>query len=299
MHKCQLYGHRIDSDIPLDGGEDGEFLNGVEQPLRLTRTITSRLDRCLPAVGAPVETHGRVMILRSESDKRLVDYRGSWSLEVEGVVVFGGTGELNQILYAPLPSTHQDIVEFWFIHHVLPLYLSFMKGWKLLHASSVEKDGESMLFFAPSHGGKSTLAEYFVCRGHNLVSDDKVVVGLEDDCLFSHISHSRYRPYRRYEDLGKQARKPGAAKLPIGTLFCLQPIAEQLDVTAGLMAKRDAFKVVQDACLFADGTHDIATLKLLGALASKVTMYRLFVPGNKEKLPQVYEQVLSLVSKQR
>ena len=60
------------------------------------------------------------------------------------------------------------------MHIFLPLHLTLERGYDFIHAAAIEVDSSPVLFIAPSNGGKSTLADYFLKQGHALLSDDKV-----------------------------------------------------------------------------------------------------------------------------
>src|SRR5690606_6158147 len=106
-----------------------------------------------------------------------------------------------------------------------PVYLSSECCYHFLHVSAVAIDGEAVLFMAPSTGGKSTLAQHCVARGHQLVADDKLAIIEESDRFLAVPSHPNYRPYRKNEDLGFRAEQFCASPLPIRVMFRLEPVS--------------------------------------------------------------------------
>ena len=284
----------MESDIPLDN-EACDSLKRGRNRLTLAYHLSLDVDSELLVVGSPIESHGRQIVLRSKCNHRVSGYDGPWRLEVEGAVVFGGFGKQNEIFYKPINKAGERVVGFWFVHQVLPLFLSFMKGWRFLHASSIENKGKAVLFLARSEGGKSTTAEFFVQQGHGLISDDKIAVETDGHGYYSYVSHSRYRPYRRFEDLGIQAEFQSAERVPVDMIFYLSLVGEEEEASAQSMTKAEAFHVLVDGFLFEKVGQSVSSLSFIGGMASQVPMYRLFVPKCRAKLSEVYKQVISLV----
>lgn len=55
------------------------------------------------------------------------------------------------------------------------------RGYLVLHASAVAKEGEAIAFMGNSGWGKSTLAEYFYQQGYELLTDDVLVLDVRED----------------------------------------------------------------------------------------------------------------------
>ena len=57
---------------------------------------------------------------------------------------------------------------------VAPIYFSINHTYNFLYAGATEIDGKAIAFMASSFAGKSTLTNYFIQRGHQLITDDKM-----------------------------------------------------------------------------------------------------------------------------
>ncbi|MDZ4728450.1 MAG: hypothetical protein SH820_00710 [Xanthomonadales bacterium] len=230
--------------------------------------------------------------MRSESLTPVADYRGAWVLEVEGAVSFFGHGGTGVISYQPVKPGEIHLVPFWFIHVVLPMYLSFMNGLHFFHAAAVEVEGEAMLIMAPSMGGKSTLAAHFLQMGHDLLADDKVMVRLEGERFWAATSHDRYRPYRKFEDLGVRAIRSAEKPLPIKAAILLQPEEPGTPIAVEPIPGRERFETLSAFTLFRTDDPTQGVIGPTGLMASRIPMYRVFIPRDLHQLPLVYQTII-------
>ena len=80
-------------------------------------------------------------------------------------------------LRKPLPSGALQ----GYLFGVLMATLLRQRGFLVLHACSVARDGKAVAFVGESGWGKSTLAEYFCQRGYTLLSDDVLAIDTSPD----------------------------------------------------------------------------------------------------------------------
>jgi|GEM_PF-2919644 len=60
------------------------------------------------------------------------------------------------------------------------IHAGALQGWATLHATAFLIHGVRVLATGPTHAGKSTLAAAVLCCGGRIVSDDSLLVGIED-----------------------------------------------------------------------------------------------------------------------
>lgn len=151
-----------------------------------------------------------------------------WVFDVEGVVTFfWSSGELT-IDYLPNEYFTSELLEYWTLHIALPIFLTIEEHCYFLHAGAVEIDNAPILFVAESFGGKSTMTDFFIKKGHAMVSDDKVAILEEDGRLLAVPSHPHHRPYRKMEDLGYFVKNMSDTPKPIHAIYKLHRVASLL-----------------------------------------------------------------------
>ena len=81
----------------------------------------------------------------------------------------------------PLIPVEPDVLRGWLTGVFMSVLLR-QRGYLVLHASAVAKEGEAIAFMGQSGWGKSTLAEYFCQHGYELLTDDVLVLDVREDC---------------------------------------------------------------------------------------------------------------------
>lgn len=85
-----------------------------------------------------------------------------------------------EIIVDPIPEAEERLLRLSVLGPALGLAL-LQRGFFVLHASAVSIDGGAVAFLG-SHGwGKSTLAAYLQTRGHVVLTDDVLVIRVEED----------------------------------------------------------------------------------------------------------------------
>jgi len=162
------YNIRFIDELQLDNGsfsndlktvhikENAENLSSIEFPLRTGWIELS---------GQEVRYHSSVPF----HDAKEVF---SWGLEVKDVVTLIWNVQKREILYLKGKNYRADRLRYWVFHTFFPLVLELEKKYRILHVGSVEIYGKPILFSAASFGGKSTMTDYFIQKGHTMLSDD-------------------------------------------------------------------------------------------------------------------------------
>ncbi|WP_460028165.1 hypothetical protein [Methyloparacoccus murrellii] len=182
------------------------------------------------------------------------------------------------------------------MHYVLPVYLLLDPRFEFLHGSAVDIGGKGVAFLADAMGGKSTLADFFIQQGHDLLTDDQLgIVQAQGDKLLALPSVPFVRPYREFEDLGHPVERFAAQPLPLRAIYLLE-LAEgpaQVIPLTGLPVVMALTK--NRRLVMSKKQADLAKARFscLAKLAATVPVAKLRVPRDLSRLPEVYETILA------
>jgi hypothetical protein len=234
------------------------------------------------------QTHGRQLALFS--DRPLADSAPGQPcyLEVKDVVRFCWRSGENTIGYEFLEQGSRQLFVFWFTHIFLPLYLTLERGYDFLHAAAVEMDAGPVLFVAPSTGGKSTLADYCLQRGHALFSDDKVATFSHQGQYWAAPSHPHHRPWREFEVLGQPVANVARRANPIKAIYCLQAADPEAGVHIEAVQGFRKFEELLPNYLFSLDYLRARRLAWLARMAEVIPVYRVSRPWELSQMEQTY-----------
>ena len=284
------YGTIIASPLDL-----GEYLCAAGD-------VSASVLRLAPEEGKPVvlprETklftgHGRKLVLFTDRELAESANGQPWCFEVADVVRFRWIGGAEEIQFERLTECTDQLLAFWLIHIFLPLYFTLEGRYEFIHACSVEVSGSTILFTAPSHGGKSTLTDYFIKQGHTLVSDDKVATWMKDEICFAAPSHPNHRPYRQFEDLGYRVENFDPEPRQVGAIYALQRVESDADVGIEEITGHRKFAVVRPSYLFDFAFFREKRLEFMGRLLGGVGVYRVSVPWDMQRLREIHDRIVT------
>lgn len=283
------YATKIKSDIdfPLDLSHETEARYEVE----LSSKVPSKLKKSI-ICGFPLYlAHGRKVYLYSNRIFEGSDAGQPWCYEVKDVVRFYWISGEREIYYELDEKGNTDLLSFWFIHLLLPLYMTLEKMYDFLHAGAVEVEGNPILFIAPSMGGKSTMTDYFIKQGHPLISDDKVPTFIDNGNFMAVGSHPYHRPYRKFEELGYRVKSFTTEFKPIHTFYEL----EGADADAPIIIKEikgfAKFNVLLPNYLYMFSYLKPQRLKYLSSMLNEIKVFRVQVPWDILRLSEVYDAI--------
>lgn len=238
------------------------------------------------------QAHGR--LVRVLSDRPLdADRPGDRvHFDIGGMLSFSWRAGANAIKYRLADPSAVELVPFWLLHIVLPFYLANERVYEFLHAAAVEVDENAVLFVAPSHGGKSTMANYFVSRGHRLISDDKLAAYEEDGQFRVVPAHGFMRPYRAFEVLGQPAAAVAEGSKPIFAIFNLARVAANDPVDVQPIHGVESFRELMANYLYRLNAHAAHHMQCLTRLLNATPTYKVKVPGDLGRLGDVYKAIL-------
>jgi len=219
----------------------------------------------------------------------------SWALEIENVLtLFRDAGE-GRILYEKGMEHTPERLRFWLLHTFLPIILELERTYRILHVGSVEVNGKAVLLSAFSFGGKSTLTDHFLKRGHPLLSDDSLGIERRGDGYFAIPSYPFHRPYRQVEDIGHYTENFRTEPLPVHAVYSLEKAAPDAPVTLTQLKGIEKFKALHYSSFFDFDFMKAERFAFFTAMAKHVPVYRITVPWDLDRLPEVYERIVESV----
>lgn len=171
MDWYQAYGHKLASELPFP-------------ELRSTSRGEAKWNFC---VGSPATPPGLPntpllgsQLLYQDQHARLFQMPEGWRIVVDDTGVYDLTEQGSRITWSAFPDATLDFARAHFLGRVLATSMHF-NGALVLHGSAVSYRSGAVLFLAPKHTGKSTLALALTLAGARLISDDTITVALSAD----------------------------------------------------------------------------------------------------------------------
>ncbi len=242
-------------------------------------------------------------------------------LRFPGLADFEISADGRSVRCFPAPHVDDTTPEHLYLNQVLPMVFS-NAGKFVFHASAVELGGGAVAFAAESGRGKSTLAAYFVAKGHRLLTDDALFLEPSGDSFDVFPSHPSIR---LFADSGKMLTDRQAAKAPplhftsktrflAGETFghCLEPRTLRTIYFLGdgrspgvefrrLSVAEVLMELVRNSFIL--DVEDRATMRLhfdrLTEVAGKNTCYSLDYPRRFDNLDHVYEAMINHLNSER
>jgi len=235
----------------------------------------------------------RKIYLLTENDFRNSTSLEKWIFVVEDVVSFVCDTKQQQIFYHKDFNYTDKLMEYWLIHILLPIYLTLNDSYYFFHTGSVEVNNQAVLFIGDSYAGKSTLTDFFLKKGHTLLSDDKLGTYIKDDDVYCTPSHPYHRPYRNLEDLGIKVDKFEKKQVEVGKIFWLKPVDGDADVSMKKLKGLKKFEVLRYSTEMDLYVNQEERFKYISKIANSLDVYEIEIPHDKKRLDEVYNQILT------
>ncbi len=282
-----VYGTHIvsDIDLPLDLSHP----TAVRYEVALVATAPDALKNAI-TYGFPFyQAHGRKVYLYSDREFDGSEAEQPWCYEVKDVVRFYWIGG-EQTIYCELDKKGDaNLLGFWFIHLLLPLYFTLEERYDFLHAGAVEAEGKPILFIAPSMGGKSTMTDFFIRQGHSLISDDKVATFMQHGQFMAVGSHPYHRPYRKFEELGYHVQNFTTGFKPIHAFYALEGAEGDAGISIEEIRGALKFDTLLPNYLYMFSYLKPRRLKYLSNMLNSIRVFRVKVPWDRERLGEVHD----------
>jgi hypothetical protein len=233
------------------------------------------------------------------SDKSFLENHDSQVLNfhVHEVVTFSVQKGENIVSYRLYEKGNEYLLKYWLSHTFLPILFVFENIYYFLHAGAVEVENEPVLFIAASFGGKSTMTDFFMKKGHAMISDDKVGIYKDGNDMIAVPSYSYHRPYRKMEDLGYFVENFAKKPKKMSYIFNLVKSAEDSDIKIQEVLGIEKFRILRASTEIDLPMHQKSKFETLSNIANKVKLYNISVPWDMNRLEEVYEKIVNFIKK--
>ena len=135
------------------------------------------------------------------------------------------------------------------------------------------------------------MTDYFIKRGHTLVSDDKVPTFIQDGTFMAVGSHPYHRPYRKFEELGYRVENFSESFKPIHAFYELEGVDADADVGIEEITGFQKFDVLLPNYLYMFSWLKPRRLEYLSRMLNTIRVFHVRVPWERERLGEVYDAI--------
>lgn len=237
----------------------------------------------------------REVLITSDKPFEKVEKGQLISFIVKDVVTFSSKINSKRILYYKDKKATDELVKYWLYHTFSPILFTFENIYYILHAGAVEIENTPVLFVADSFGGKSTLTDFFINKGHTMISDDKVATFEKDDKIYSVPSYPYHRPYRKVEDLGIYVENFAKENKPINSIFNLVKSEANSKIKISKISGIEKFKVLRHATDIDLPINQKSKFERVTQIANKTDIYNITIPWDLDRLDEVYQAIINFI----
>ncbi len=216
----------------------------------------------------------------------------SWALEIQSVITLVWDSEKQKIIYVKGKSYTARQLQFWIFHTFFPIVLELEHIYRILHVGSVEVENKPILFSARSFGGKSTMIDYFIQKGHTLLSDDSLGIDRQGDKYYTIPSYPFHRPYRKPETLGYSVQNFAIKPKPLHAVYLLEKSEPNAKVEISEVKGIDKFKAFHYSTFVDFSFMKQERFEFFMEMSKHVPVYRVTVPWDMERLDKVYDTIV-------
>jgi len=235
---------------------------------------------------------GRDLVLSTDREFSRTRTGQLWAFEVKDIVTFFWYSGALKIEYISGDNFTEELLEYWCLHIVLPLFFTVEETYDFLHAGAVVVDEKPILFIAESFGGKSTMTDFFMKQGHTMISDDKVATYEKNNQIFAVPSHSHHRPYRKMEDMGYFVEDFALVSKPIHVVYELKKAKEDSVIVISELKGIEKFKSLRYASETNLYFQKAKRFEYLMKMAKLIYVFKVVVPWDIMRLTEVYETIV-------
>ena len=296
--KFIAYGVEVNSSIhlPLLIPSVGVF----DQSIRLDiMQIDKNNTKAMKYETPTANIHGRVTRLSSNlplSLSRVLEKR-CWKINIEGQFSFNWSNISDSITVEYVSHLDLHKLSFWLLHTIIPIYMMLKQDTLFLHASAVEVKNKALIFIAPSYGGKSTLADFFVQKKYPILSDDKIRLQLKENEYFVFPSYPYRRPYREFEALGLYSEYFTDKPLPINAFYLLSYVEANTNCSIEVVQGLQKFEILKNAYLYEPVSMSKIEMEYLMQLINSNALYQVNIPKDLARLSEVYQVIIEHATK--
>lgn len=212
----------------------------------------------------------------------------TWALEVKDAVTLIWDASDKKIGYIKGKNYTPQRLLFWIFHTFFPIVLELERVYRILHVGSVEIKGKPVLFSAPSFGGKSTLTDYFIQKGHTMLCDDTMAIDKMDDVYYAVASYPFHRPFRQPEVLGYPVENFATKPKAVQAVYVLEKSDSDAPVMINELRGIEKFKAFHYSSFIDFSFMKQERFAFFTEMAKHVPVYSITVPWNLDRLDEVY-----------
>lgn len=220
------------------------------------------------------------------------NYDISWAMEIRDVLTFYWSKENGEIQYKKGIKYSTDHLRFWLYHTFFPIVLELRGIYHILHVASVEINGKPVLFSAPSFGGKSTMTDYFIQKGHTMLSDDSLAIDKREDTYYAIASYPFHRPYRKPEVLGYPVENFATEPKPLHAVYLLEESEANAEVEISEVKGIEKFKAFHYSTFIDFSFMKEERFEFFTEMAKHIPVYKVKVPWDLDRLDEVYRAIV-------
>jgi len=216
----------------------------------------------------------------------------TWGLEIKGVLSLVWESSEQKIIYVKDEGFTPYRLRFWIYHTFFSIVLELEQKYTMMHVGAVEIEGKPVFFSAPSFGGKSTLTDYFIQKGHTLFSDDSLPVHRKNDIYYATPSFPYHRPYRKPEELGYFVENFAKETKPIHAVYLLDRVDADENVCITVLNGIEKYEALHFSNFIDFSFSKKKRFTFFSQMAKQVPVYRITIPWDLERLPEVYSAIV-------
>lgn len=216
-----------------------------------------------------------------------------WMLEVQDVLSLVWFPQNTTIGYHKGKGYTPERLRFWVYHTFLPLLFQMNLIYEILHVGSVEVEGKPILFSALAFGGKSTLTDYFIQKGHTMLCDDTVAIDKKGGVYYAVASYPFHRPFRQPEVLGYPVENFATKPKPLHAVYLLEKSEPDAVVEIEELKGIEKFKAFHYSSFINFSFMKQERFSFFTEMAKVVPVYKVTVPWEIEKLIEVYGKIVN------
>jgi len=239
----------------------------------------------------------RVVFLSTSNKELDVTTLQEMHLCVEDVVSFYWVNQKQNIQIVLHKYGTEKLAQYWYLHILLPIFYSLNGKYNFLHTGTVLVHNRPILFMADSFGGKSTITDYFMKKGHTLLTDDKLATYEIDGKFMAVPSIPYHRPYRKMEDLGLYVENFATKAYEMDVVYELHKVDGDAKISFSEVKGLAKFSFLHKGSQMNLGSNMKNHVPYLSRLANKVRLFKINMPWNLDRQEEVYQAILNHLQK--
>ncbi len=280
------YNHHIKFISEL--GQNKKIEDSFTNVITVREGFYPDLDKKLLVEADYNNNQGRNVVLHTDRAFSQTVAGQFWTIEIKGVVTFYWYSGSLTLEYIKQENFTEELMKYWCLHIVLPLFFTLEERYFFLHAGAVEVEGRPILFVAQSFGGKSTMTDFFMSKEHTMISDDKVAIVEKSGEFLAIASHPHHRPYREKEDLGFYVENFAEKPAPMHTVYALERTGADDEINIREVKGKGKFDILYQHSEMTPIFQRQKRFEHLMKMANKVPVFTVKVPWSMARLEEVY-----------